>query len=71
MVTLFHDPSKLQPIIDKVIIVKAWELTRHLSGVPSHVKDLVNLQALRVETSKLADTIFTKVMGGLAEYFDT
>jgi hypothetical protein len=70
-VSICCDPSKLQPMIDKVVIVKAWESTCHLTGVPSHVKELVDLQALRVETSKLADTIFTKVMGGLEEYFYT
>jgi hypothetical protein len=42
-----------------------------MTGVPSHIKELINLQALRVEQSKLSDTIFTKVMGGLTEYFDT
>jgi hypothetical protein len=43
----------------------------HLTGVSSHVKELVDLQALKVEQLKLAETIFTKVMGGLANYFDT
>jgi hypothetical protein len=69
-ISIFRDGSKMEPVIDKIMVVKAWESTRHLTGVPSHVK-LVDLQALRVEQSKLSDTIFTKVMGGLADYFDT
>jgi hypothetical protein len=59
------------PLVDQVMIVKAWESTRHLTGVPSHVKELVDLQALRIEQSQLSVTIFEKVMAGLADYFDT
>ena len=70
-ISLFRDPSKLQPVINKVITVRAWESHRHLSGVPSHIKELVDLQALRVEQSQLSQVIFEKVMLGLTEYFDT
>jgi hypothetical protein len=70
-ISLFRDPTKLQPLIDKVIVIQVWELTRHLTGVPSHIKELVNLQALRVKQSKLLKLVFDKVMLGLAEYFDT
>jgi hypothetical protein len=58
-------------VIDKVIVIRAWEPTRHLPGVSSHIKDLINLQALRVEQLKLLEVIFEKVMLGFAEYFDT
>jgi hypothetical protein len=61
----------MEPVIYKIIVLKAWESNRHLTGMPSHVKVLVDLQALKVEQSKLTETIFTKVMGGLADYFDT
>jgi hypothetical protein len=67
----FQDLTKLQPLIDKVIVLRAWGSTCHLTGMPSHIKELVNLQALRVEQSNLSETIFEKVMLGLAEYFDT
>jgi hypothetical protein len=71
MISIFRDGSIMTPVIDMIMVVKAWESTRHLSGVPSHVKELVDLQALRDKQVKLSDTIFTKVMGGLTEYFDT
>jgi hypothetical protein len=70
-ISIFRDGSKMEPVIDKIMVIKAWECTRHLTGMPSHVRELVDLQALRVEQSKLSDVIFTKVMGGLAKYFDT
>jgi hypothetical protein len=60
MISLFQDPSKLQPVIDKVIIIRAWEPTRHLPGVSSHIKELIDLQALRVEQLKLLEVIFEK-----------
>jgi hypothetical protein len=37
----------------------------------SHIKELVNLQALKVKQSKLSERFFDKVMLGLAEYFAT
>jgi hypothetical protein len=70
-IIIFRDPSLMEPVVNKVTTIKAWESTHHLTGMPSHVKELVNLQALREEQMKLADMIFTKVMGGLADYFDT
>jgi hypothetical protein len=70
-ISLFQDPTKLQPLIDKVIVIQAWESTRHLTGVPSHIKELIDLQALRVKQSKLLELIINKVMLGLAECFDT
>jgi hypothetical protein len=70
-ISMFRDPSMMEPVINNILVIKAWESKRHLTGVPSHVKELVDLQALKVEQSKLAETMFTKVMGGLADYFDT
>ena len=70
-ISIFRDPSIMEPVISNILVVKAWESNRHMTGVPSHVKELVDLQALKVEQSTLAETIFTKVMGGLTDYFDT
>jgi hypothetical protein len=70
-VSIFRDGSITAPVTNKIMVVKAWESNRHLTGMPAHVKELVDLQALRDEQTKLSDTIFTKVMGGLTEYFDT
>jgi hypothetical protein len=42
----------------------------YLTGIPPHVKELVDLHELKEEQSKLAGTIYEKVMGGLTKYFE-
>jgi hypothetical protein len=41
-----------------------------LTGIPPHVKELVDLHSLKVEQSKLAGTIYDKVMEGMTAYFE-
>jgi hypothetical protein len=69
-ISIFRDPSKMQPVIEKVSVTHAWESNVHLSGIPPHVKGLVDLHALKVEQEKLAGTIYEKVMSGITEYFE-
>ena len=44
----------MQLAIDKVNVIHAWESNVHLTGVPPHVKGLVDLNELKVQQSKLA-----------------
>jgi hypothetical protein len=37
-----------------------WESNIHLTGIPPHVKELVDLHALKEEQLKLAGTIYDK-----------
>jgi hypothetical protein len=69
-ISIFRDPSKMQLGIDKVQVIHAWESNRHLTGIPPHVKELVDLHSLKVEQSKLAGTIYDKVMEGMTAYFE-
>jgi hypothetical protein len=52
----------MQPVIDKVRVIHAWESFIHLTGILPHVKGLVDLHALKVEQAQLAGTIYEKVM---------
>ena len=41
-----------------------------VTGVPPHIKELVDLEALRKEHSELSNKVYEKVMNGLREYFE-
>jgi hypothetical protein len=69
-ISIFCDPATMQLGIHKVQVIHVWESNRHLMGIPPHVKELVNLHALKVEQSKFAGTIYNKVMEGMTAYFE-
>jgi hypothetical protein len=70
-IPIFRDLRKIEAVTDKVKIVKAWESTVHaITGVPPHIKELVELVALRKDYAALTDKVYDKVMTGLREYFD-
>jgi hypothetical protein len=69
-ISIFRDLAMMQLGINKVQVIHAWESNRHLMGIPPHVKELVDLHALKVKQSKLAGTIYNKVMEGMTEYFE-
>jgi alanyl-tRNA synthetase len=41
-----------------------------VTGVPPHIKELVDLEALRKEHSELTNKVYQKVMNGLWQYFE-
>jgi hypothetical protein len=66
------DPSLIAVIIEKVKVVYAWEYRElHLTGVPPHVKELVDSDALRRESLQVADKVYEKVITGLKEYLES
>jgi hypothetical protein len=69
-ILIYRDPEMMQLGIKKVKVIHAWESNRHLTGILPHIKKLVDLHELKVEQSKLADTIYNKVMEGMTEYFE-
>ncbi len=61
----------MRSVIEKVSVTHAWESkSSYLSGIPPHVKGLVDLHVHKVEQEKLAGTIYKKVMSGITEYFE-
>jgi hypothetical protein len=48
-----------------VKVIHAWDSNRHLTGIPAHGKELVDLHELKGEQSQLAQSIYEKVMNGL------
>jgi hypothetical protein len=55
-------------VFDKIKTVLVWESRLHVvTGVPPHIKELVDLEALRKEHSQLTDKVDEKVMNCLRE----
>jgi hypothetical protein len=61
-ISIFPDPLKKELSINSVKVIHAWDSNRHLTGIPAHVKELVDLHELKVEQSQLAQSIYEKVM---------
>jgi hypothetical protein len=69
----YGDLAKLDPVIEKVKIVRAWDMHDYfISGIPPHLKQLVNLEALKVEHSHLCENVCKQLMSDLSKsYFET
>jgi hypothetical protein len=75
-IPIFRDPSKMQAAIGKIKIGKikivyAWEDNcGTITGEPPHIKQLVNLEAIRDDTASLAESVEKAVMVGNTKYVD-
>jgi hypothetical protein len=59
-------------VFEKIKVVRAWDSRLHVvTGVPPHIKELVDLEALRKEHSELTNKVYEKDdMNWLREYFE-
>jgi hypothetical protein len=70
-IPIFRDTSKIQAAIGKIKIVYAWEDNcGTITGVPPHIKQLVDLEAIHNSTASLAQLVEKAVMVGITECFD-
>ena len=51
-------------------VLHAWETTETLSGVPPHIKLLVDIGTIKEQQSVIVEKVFNKVMGGVLAYFE-
>ncbi len=70
-ILIFRDLSTIETVFDKIKVVQAWDSRLHVvTGVPPHIKELVDLESLRKEHSELTNKVYEKVMNWLWEYFE-
>jgi hypothetical protein len=70
-IPIFRDLSTIETVFDKIKVVRALDSRLHVvTGVPPHIKELVDLEALRKEHSQLSNKVYEKVINGLQEYFE-
>lgn len=58
-------------LADHVKVVHSWETTTVLTGIPPHVKSLVDIAAIRATQDTIVDRVFDKVITGVQELLDT
>jgi hypothetical protein len=70
--SIYGDLAKLSPAVEKLKIVHAWDTHEHhsITGVPPHIKQLVDLEALKVEHSHLCENVCKQLMMELTKYFE-
>jgi hypothetical protein len=70
-ISIYRDLSKLDPAVEKVKIIRAWDTREYfISGVPPHIKQLVDLEALKEKHSHLCRDVCEQLMTDLAKYFE-
>jgi hypothetical protein len=56
---IYCDLAKLAPAFEKVKIVQAWDSHEYsITGLPPHIKQLVDLEALKLEHSNLCSNVW-------------
>jgi hypothetical protein len=69
-IPIFRDPVKMRLAIGKVKIVYAWGANCNITGVPPHIKQLVDLEAICNLMASLAESAEKAVMVGTTKYFE-
>lgn len=65
-------PSVHTNILANHVKVKhSWETTTELTGIPTHVKTLVDIIAIRETQNTIVERVYDKVMMGVRELLDT
>ncbi|GAX10566.1 hypothetical protein FisN_14Lu064, partial [Fistulifera solaris] len=70
-IAIFRDYNLMEHGLAALKTHKAWDTTNHISGVPPHVKELVDLAEIKDQLGSIAERIFEKVMKGVTDYFET
>eukprot|EP00978_Attheya_sp_CCMP212_P006421 scaffold14652_cov75-Attheya_sp.AAC.1 len=71
-ISIFRNMNSISGLAEKVKVVRAWE-SRDLAitGVPPHIKQIVDLQKLREESSALPQSVTKSVMVELKQYLES
>jgi hypothetical protein len=70
-IPIFCDLSTIETVFDKIKVIQTWDSRLSVvTGVPPHIKELVDLEALQKVHSELSNKVYEKVMNGLREYFE-
>lgn len=70
-IAIFRDPDLMEQGLAALKVDKAWDTTNHISGVPPHVKELVDLAEIKDQLEAIVNQIFEKVMQGTTDYFES
>ena len=51
-------------------LVRSWETTETLSGIPPHIKSLVDIGTIKEQQGLIVEKVYNKVMDGLKQFFE-
>ena len=69
-ITLYRQSSLHDQLVPSAKIVRSWETTEALSGIPPHIKSLVNIGSIKEQQGLIVDKVYSKVMEGRQAYFE-
>ena len=58
-------------LANHVKIVHSWETSTELTGIPPHVKTLVDIAAIKATQDTIVDNVFERVIAGVKDLLDT
>ena len=59
--------NKLEPFTK---VYRSWETSETLTGIPPHIKSLVDIGTIKEQQGLIVDKVYNKVMDGLKAYFE-
>ena len=72
MMFCLSSPSVHTNILSKQVkLVHSWETNTELTGIPTHVKTLVDIVAIRETQDTIVDRLYERVMTGVKDLLDT
>ena len=53
-----------------VKVLHSWETTESLTGIPPHIKSLVDIATIKEQQAVIVEKVYSKVMEGMTAFFD-
>jgi hypothetical protein len=69
-IPLFRQRVLSNQLKTHVKVVYSWETTETLSGIPPHIKSLVDIGTIKEQQGLIVERVYTRVMEGLQAYFE-
>jgi hypothetical protein len=68
---LHRNAELLAQLAPHITVVSAWDCQQPMTGIPPHIKSLVDISGIKEEQSKLVEKVTEKVMKEMKGYFET
>jgi hypothetical protein len=69
-IMLYSHSSVRNMLATHVHVMHAWETNNGLTGIPPHIKTLVDVEAIRATQDEIVDTLYARLMTGVQTLLD-
>ncbi len=66
-ISLYHQSSLCNMLATHVQVVNSWATKKVLTGIPPHVKILVDVAAIRATQETIIERVYTRLMSGVTD----